>query len=67
MVEHVIPDTGKPDFASLFDMHMMCWGTGRERTVQEYRRLLQQSGWSFVTSWFPPSGVIGVIEGTKAL
>jgi hypothetical protein len=48
-------------------MHMMCWGTGPERTVQEYRRLLQQSGWSFVTSRFPPSGVIGVIEGTKAL
>jgi hypothetical protein len=66
IVEHVIPDTGKPDFASLFDMHMMCWGTGRERTVQEYRRLLQQSGWSFVAGWFPPSGVIGVIEGTKA-
>ena len=66
IVEYVIPDTGKPDFASLFDIHMMCWGTGRERTVQEYRSLLEQSGWNFVTSWFPPSGVIGVIEGTKA-
>jgi hypothetical protein len=63
IVEHVIPDTGFPDFAALFDMHMMCWGTGRERTVQEYRALLETSGWSFVAAWFPPNHVIGVVEG----
>lgn len=65
IVEHVIPDGGRPDYAALFDMHMMCWGTGRERTVQEYSALLQASGWSFVTARFPSNGVIGVIEGTK--
>jgi len=43
IVEHVIPDDGEPDFAALFDMHMMCWGTGRERTVAEYRQLLEAS------------------------
>ena len=66
IVEHIIPDTHTPEFASLFDMHMMCWGTGRERTEQEYRDLLLQSDWTFVASWFPPSGVIGVIEGTRS-
>ena len=65
IVEHVIPDDGKPDFAALFDMHMMCWGTGRERTVAEYRQLLEASGWRFVASRFPASGAIGVIEAAK--
>lgn len=65
IVEHVIPDSGGPDYAALFDIHMMCWGTGRERTVQEYRSLLHASGWEFTAAWFPPSGAIGVIEGTK--
>ena len=65
IVEHVIPDSGKPDFAALFDMHMMCWGTGRERTEQEYQALLAESGWRFVRTWFAPGGVIGVIEGAR--
>ena len=63
IVEHVIPDSGQPDFAALFDMHMMCWGTGRERTEQEYQALLEKSGWRFVRTWFAPGGAIGVIEG----
>jgi hypothetical protein len=28
----------------LFDIHMMCWGSGREITVKEYSSLLDQSG-----------------------
>ena len=66
IIEHVIPDTGRPDYAAMFDMHMMCWGTGRERTVQEYRHLLQTSGWEFAATWFPPNGAIGVVEGAKS-
>ena len=66
IVEHVIPDDGRPDFAALFDMHMMCWGTGRERTVREYGELLDASGWTMAATWFPPSGAIGVVEGRLA-
>jgi hypothetical protein len=66
VVEHVIPEQGGPDYAALFDMHMMCWGSGRERTVSEYRQLLEAAGWSFKSVWFPPSGAIGVIEGGLA-
>jgi hypothetical protein len=65
IIEHVIPDNGTPDYAALFDMHMMCWGTGRERTVREYRALLEASGWTFAKTWFSLSGAIGVIEGAK--
>ena len=66
IIEHVLPDTGFPDFAAMYDMHMMCWGTGRERTVQEYHALLEASGWSLVATWFPPNRVIGVVEGALA-
>ncbi|MFI4930447.1 MAG: methyltransferase [Burkholderiales bacterium] len=34
IIEHVTPESGMPDYAALFDMHMMCWGTGRERAVR---------------------------------
>jgi len=54
------------DYAALFDMHMMCWGTGRERTIAEYRGLLEAGGWSFKAAWFPRSGAIGVVEGSLA-
>jgi hypothetical protein len=66
IVEHVISEIDKTQFAMLFDIHMMCWGTGRERTAQEYAGLLQAAGWNYVATWFPPSGVIGVIEGAMA-
>jgi O-methyltransferase. len=67
IVEHVIPEKADgANFATLFDIHMMCWGTGRERTALEYASLLREAGWNPVGSWFPESGVIGVIEGAKA-
>jgi hypothetical protein len=66
IVEHLITEPQKPHFSKLFDIHMMCWGSGRERTVKEYSSLLDQSGWEYVQTFYPQSGLIGVIEGTKA-
>jgi hypothetical protein len=65
VVEHVIPASGKPDYAYLYDMHMLCWGPGRERTEDEYADLLRLAGWSFVGTTFAPNGVLGVVEGEK--
>jgi len=59
-------DATSQDYATLFDMHMLCWGTGRERTTHEYEQLLERSGWRFVAAQFPPSGAIGVIEAALA-
>jgi hypothetical protein len=64
IVEHVIPDPETPHFAKLFDIHMMCWGTGRERTQDEYAALLERAGWRYVATWFPASRAMGVVEGT---
>ena len=56
-VERLIPNVDTPHFAKLFDIHMMCWGTGRERTVEEYADLLRSTGWRYAASWFPsPAG-----------
>lgn len=66
IVEHVIPGRDTPHFAKLFDMHMMCWGTGRERTVEEYAALLARAGWTYVRTWFPQSRMMGAVEGVKA-
>jgi hypothetical protein len=65
IIEHVVPDPDTPHFAKLFDIHMMCWGTGRERTEAEYARLLGAAGWKWVRSWYPSSRLMGVIEGAR--
>lgn len=65
IVEHIIPDVDTPHFAKLYDIHMMCWGTGRERTSDEYAALLREAGWEYVDTWFPPSKAMGAVQGTK--
>ena len=63
IMEHVVPGHDEPHFAKLFDIHMMCWGTGRERTDAEYTELLRRAGWRKVASHHAPNSIIGVIEG----
>jgi hypothetical protein len=63
VIEHVVPGPATPHFAKLFDVHMMCWGTGRERTVDEHSVLLKQAGWSSVRTWQPQTPPISVVEG----
>ena len=64
--EHIVSDPKTPHFSKLFDIHMMCWGTGRERTSEEYQTLLERSGWTYVDTWFPSQGLVGVVESSKA-
>ena len=63
--EHIVSNPEKPHFSKLFDIHMMCWGTGRERTSEEYQVLLEKSGWRYIDTWFPSQGLVGVVEGAK--
>jgi hypothetical protein len=63
IIEHVIAAAAASDYAALFDMHMMCWGSGRERSEGEYRELLEASGWRHVGTAFPIHGAIAVVEG----
>jgi hypothetical protein len=62
IAEHVVPGAEEPHFAKLFDIHMMCWGTGRERTSGEYSTLVDRSGWRFERAWKPTRGLMSVLE-----
>lgn len=65
IIEHIITDPGVPHFSKLFDIHMMCWGTGRERTAEEYADLLERAGWRYVQTRYPASRAMGIVEGAK--
>ncbi len=65
IAENVVPDAETPHFSKLFDIHMMVWGTGRERTREEYATLLQKAGWRYAGHWLPSKGAISVIEGER--
>jgi ubiquinone/menaquinone biosynthesis C-methylase UbiE len=66
IVEHIVPGPSESHFSKLFDIHMMCWGSGRERTEEEYASLLEASGWRFVVSHYPSHARMGVVEGAAA-
>ncbi len=66
IAEYIVPGPETLHFAKLFDIHMLCWGTGRERTSEEYEALLNQAGWKYVDTFLPSSGAMGVVEGIKA-
>jgi len=68
IAEHLVPGPDEPHFSKLFDIHMMCVASGRERTINEYSSLLQQAGWKYVQTLHPhqQSGLIVIIEGSKS-
>ena len=63
IVEHIVPAHDVAHFSKLFDIHMMCWGTGQERTETQYVRLLETAGWTSAGSFYPSNRLMGVIEG----
>lgn len=63
IIEHIVPGPSESHFSKLFDIHMMCWGSGQERTEDEYASLLASSGWHFVTCHYPSHASMGVVEG----
>ena len=66
IVEHIVPGPETPHFSKLFDIHMLCALTGKERTEEEYLALLKQAEFKHIRTHFPPSRNMGVIEAIKA-
>ncbi len=66
IVEHIVPGPAESHFAKLFDIHMMCWGSGRERTEAEFGSLLEAAGWNMAGTHYPANRLMGVIEGRVA-
>ncbi|HXJ16361.1 MAG TPA: methyltransferase, partial [Candidatus Polarisedimenticolia bacterium] len=44
IVEMIIPDDNSPSMASMMDMNMLVMLPGRERSLSEYRSLLDGAG-----------------------
>lgn len=66
IIERIIAGPEQPDFAKLFDIHMMCGRNGRERTTAEYCDLLATAGWQYVATHRSPEAPLAVIEAIAA-
>jgi len=60
VVEILLGEMGEPSLGPLMDLNMMIQCTGRERTLDEYRRLIEKAGFHFskVKPIRPPMVVI---------
>ena len=47
MVETIVPADPGPDWSKMLDIHMLTLLGGKQRTLQEYQTLLEQSGFIF--------------------
>ena len=51
MFEHIVPADGSPHVSKVSDVAMLLlFGEGRERTEDEFRHLLHQTGWRIETT-----------------
>jgi hypothetical protein len=66
VIEAIVPGPDTPHFAKLSDIHMLIWGTGLERTEEEYAALLEGAGCRYRQKWSPASRMLGIVEGVKA-
>jgi O-methyltransferase domain/Dimerisation domain len=62
IVEMVVPEGNEPSASKFLDIQMLVMETGRERTKDEYRRLLEASGFR-LTRIIPTKSSYSVIEG----
>jgi len=66
IIEHIVPCPEVAHFSKLFDVHMMCWGTGQERTEGQYRRLMERAGWRPTGCHYFANRLMGVVTGVGA-
>lgn len=63
IVEAVVPIGNEPSLAKDFDITMLTFPGGIERTAEEYKQLLEQTGFQ-LRSITPTPSTVSVIEGT---
>lgn len=61
VIDRLIPETVAPDMAFVFDILMMIWSTGRERSLARFRELLGSAGFAVDKVTVNP-GRMSVIE-----
>ncbi len=65
IIEMVVPDGNEPSPSKALDILMLVMEGGKERTKEEYRRLLEASGFK-LTRIVPTKSPYSVIEGERA-
>jgi hypothetical protein len=65
VVEFALPETAVPSPAHLMDLNMLVMLTGRERTPDQYGRLLSQAGLA-MTRFIPTESPMGIVEAVVA-
>lgn len=63
LIEHVLKPANEFDLGRMLDVGVMTLAKGRERTEQEYQRLLQSSGFA-VRRVIATGGLLSIIEST---
>ena len=64
--EYVIPDTGAHWISTALDMLMMATFSSRERSEQNWRRILEGVGFRIIKIWCPEPGAESLIEAELA-
>jgi ubiquinone/menaquinone biosynthesis C-methylase UbiE len=64
LVEAVVPDGSEPHFSKYMDLNMLVMTGGRERTADQYRTLLEASGFK-LTRIVPTKSPMSIIEGKR--
>jgi ubiquinone/menaquinone biosynthesis C-methylase UbiE len=64
LVEAVVPHGSEPHFSKYMDLNMLIMTGGRERTEDEYRTLLEASGFK-LTRIVPTNSPMSIIEGER--
>ena len=65
LVEAVVPEGNEPHFSKFIDLNMLVMTGGRERTEEEYRRLLEGGGFK-LTKVIPTESPMSIIEAAPA-
>jgi len=65
VIELLLGEIGEPGLAPLMDLNMMVMQTGRERSLSEYRALLNQAGFRLDRS-SPIRSSMAVLEAVAA-
>lgn len=59
----IVPEKGADKFTAVFDLVMMSFNAGMERTETQWRQLLEKAGFDVIKVWPPPeAGADGIIE-----
>jgi ubiquinone/menaquinone biosynthesis C-methylase UbiE len=62
IVEMLVPEQIRPDFVMLMDLNMLVMTGGRERTAEEFEKLLSDAGFE-MTRVIPTNSPFALIEG----